>query len=1313
MAGLPCPAVALLVSENAQAIALKNGVRFDQLLAPFSTVKGADALVRSVSKTYRLRDFTLRWLDVATLAAPKERDVTEALVAAVAEGDAAVDTDPVPPRKGSPLFSEWFAQFHRELNMQLRCQEHEMFEQPVAMVFVASSTDVDPVATFDELAAARRLPRAFTKRHYDGAIPRFHVLLHDVGEGDTTPSAETILRRMKSTFLAPNCKLLKINSVPSPLAPDHDVVCAPTLWKGIVPIAAGAAGAAEGGAAAAPPLGAHLDAADLTAIAEFIADLSVKHVLPTMERRMFQLNSEITAARKGFKNALKSWWRKPKTDVDTKAGPQDVRYPHDSIESRIRLLADYAFMLQDYAMAMQFYRMVEADFKADRALLHRGGVLRMMCHCSMRLDEPATSYVDHAKQAVSALRQSASHESAVGTSGAMLLLLRAQLLLVDALLAAAKAGATQLRRAADELVKTAEDKPDTFAALLLEQAAACYGLSATPQRRKHAFHMVRAGHLYRTSAFNRHAARCHNLAAAVYSGGGWHRIEDHVNSALWKEARAFGDDGASTSFLRQLLRDGRRSAERQRAYMNDYLQTTAAECAAAEAEGSERRRFKLDLALPTFDDDSLIVELQDNACAEEMRAALPSASPGTTKLDASSIDATLTLGRKAQTAESWLRLREALAIERESSPESGDWTEHDALLPAQRRKKRRAKASAKSRAHALGERIVVCVDVCNPLAIPLELSDIALRSHLDGVAVPAVEGGDERVEIESQSLTLAPQSTATLRLALVPRALGELQIIGLQWKIAGQIWGRKDFELKGVPLNDTRDHRADGSRIPDRRLHAAIVAPRPWLGITLDGVPEEMLDGEICRATMTLRNCSEVAPITNLGVICSAPIISVGGSDSESDGACLDPIGITGRVLPLSACESIAPGASSTISLWLRAPALGSQHVAMLFRFDGDDCPFREVQIALALRTKPSLQITTSVLPSARVEDEMLLQLRANNGSDVGIDIAAVGMLSTTWKANSLGSSTVRSLQSGEGMGLVARLSAHAENSVCGSALAALESSGAPAAVAGAIADAANWSLCAPIINLVALANAELLVGKERARVYRDEALKDAAAAESGPSSIQGIRRDNQGKTGEEAEEEIAAVPLPWTVDALWKGATQQQPSPSLHLAVLWKSNSEDAERWGVIPLLSIPTDASSHAPLSESLSLSAHFESDTVHDFATESVLAIPFTITLVNSASTASDPIAFVVDFVPPGESLGEATPTTTPRPWLRWAGKTRQRVESLAPGASIELAVHALVSQPGIYDLNRVRLTSSGETVLFAGKTFLVTVESPVEL
>ena len=54
-------------------------------------------------------------------------------------------------------------------------------------------------------------------------------------------------------------------------------------------------------------------------------------------------------ARKGVKNVLKSFWRKPREDTPTLGsgtGTGAVRYRFDRIESQILLLADTCFIIK-------------------------------------------------------------------------------------------------------------------------------------------------------------------------------------------------------------------------------------------------------------------------------------------------------------------------------------------------------------------------------------------------------------------------------------------------------------------------------------------------------------------------------------------------------------------------------------------------------------------------------------------------------------------------------------------------------------------------------------------------------------------------------------------------------------------------------------------------------------------------------------------------------------------------------------------------------------------------------------------------------
>lgn len=44
------------------------------------------------------------------------------------------------------------------------------------------------------------------------------------------------------------------------------------------------------------------------------------------------------------------------------------------MESQIRVLADYAFMLRDYELALSNYRLLSSDYKIDKAWKRYAGV---------------------------------------------------------------------------------------------------------------------------------------------------------------------------------------------------------------------------------------------------------------------------------------------------------------------------------------------------------------------------------------------------------------------------------------------------------------------------------------------------------------------------------------------------------------------------------------------------------------------------------------------------------------------------------------------------------------------------------------------------------------------------------------------------------------------------------------------------------------------------------------------------------------------------------------------------------------------------
>lgn len=55
------------------------------------------------------------------------------------------------------------------------------------------------------------------------------------------------------------------------------------------------------------------------------------------------------------------------------------RYNFNSIESQIRVLGDYAFMLRDYELALSNYRLISTDYKIDKAWKRYAGVQVILC----------------------------------------------------------------------------------------------------------------------------------------------------------------------------------------------------------------------------------------------------------------------------------------------------------------------------------------------------------------------------------------------------------------------------------------------------------------------------------------------------------------------------------------------------------------------------------------------------------------------------------------------------------------------------------------------------------------------------------------------------------------------------------------------------------------------------------------------------------------------------------------------------------------------------------------------------------------------
>jgi hypothetical protein len=64
----------------------------------------------------------------------------------------------------------WYTAYRREMHRSMRCMEQEMFDHPLGILYVVSTTNTDPVGCFQELMSPHHLPVPF----HNVCLVRFH-----------------------------------------------------------------------------------------------------------------------------------------------------------------------------------------------------------------------------------------------------------------------------------------------------------------------------------------------------------------------------------------------------------------------------------------------------------------------------------------------------------------------------------------------------------------------------------------------------------------------------------------------------------------------------------------------------------------------------------------------------------------------------------------------------------------------------------------------------------------------------------------------------------------------------------------------------------------------------------------------------------------------------------------------------------------------------------------------------------------------------------------------------------------------------------
>ncbi|XP_074349440.1 uncharacterized protein LOC141689154 isoform X2 [Apium graveolens] len=949
------PVLMILTTPLVEEICQKNSLNFLQMLSPFCSFNNIDVPVRTASdQPYRLRKFKLRIVYASDVQQPDievaRKRLKQVITSAGEEEQSDLFSDP--PSIESVLNTSepecmptWFQYFNKELVRTVSFSDHEAFDHPVACLLVVSSRDEEPLNKFVEMYNTNQLPPMFNDGTMDPKILKHFLLLHDNQDGPAG-KATKVLTEMRSTFGLHDCRLLCINSSQDGLANHQENLWAPY----------------KSDASSSQHLGGFLSIDDLDELRNAMQDLSSNFIIPQMEQRIRVLNQQVSATRKGFRNQIKNlWWRKGKDDAtDSSSGSM---YTFNSIESQIRVLGDFAFMLRDYELALSNYRLLSTDYKLDKAWKQYAGVQEMMGLTYFMLDQSR-------KDAEYCMENAFHTYLRIGSSG-MRNATRCGLWWAEMLKTR-----DQCKEAATVYFRISGEEP-LHSAVMLEQASYCYLLADPPMLRKYGFHLILSGDLYQKCDQIKHAIRTYRGALSVFKGTKWSHIRDHVHFHIGKWYAFLDTFDVAIKNMLEILACGHQSKATQELFLTDFFNTV---------QKTGRTFEVLKLQLPVIDLPSLKVVFEDRRTY---------ASP-----TAVSVKENL-----------WQSLEEDMLPSLLTSVRSSWLHVQSTLLPTK---------AKDSNVCVSGEAISVDIGFRNPLQISLSISSISLVcEHSSGSEEGEMDAKSSTSEIYKDEdhkisvirelnsdttlftanevdVSLGGGETIMVQLKVTPKVEGALKIVGVRWKLSGSVVGFHKFQSDMLEKKTAKGRRKV-RQSPLDNLSFLVIKSLPKLESFVHHLPKTVRAGDLQRLTLELRNPSEI-PVKNMKMKISHPrFLSVGNPEilSMEFPTCLEKKASFAK--HDKDVKSKAPGKLFLFPenteihcenpllwpLWLWAATPGKFSFLMSIYYEMGDISsiirYRTLRIQHTLEVLPSLDISFQISPCPLKLQEYLVRMSIVN----------------------------------------------------------------------------------------------------------------------------------------------------------------------------------------------------------------------------------------------------------------------------------------------------------------------------------------------
>lgn len=960
------PVVVVIPTAEVETLCQKNGLLLHELLSAFGHLDSINASLRIGSQLLPIPDAHIRFERVTELKSKSSNSIEDFLRSSFEETDLSRLPSNIKELKGSPP-SAWTPKLEQLVLRSISFSEFEMISHPVVLLTVVSTSDEDPLACMQELASVHHTPMCLSNGQYDPDVARVYLILHDPYVAADV-DAVSIQKKIQIKFPHIHTKLLVINSLP-PSAPNLQQ---PDMWsKCILPMYY-PQHAPLLDEPQAPVLGSRLSMEDFMGFRDFCISLYLQDIVPCLERRINILNKVVSEARKGVKNVLKSFWRKPREESSSPS-KGSLRYKSDRIESQILLLADTYFIVKDYESAASMYRLVKDDYKSDKSYLHLAHTTLMMAACTM-ITEPGRRELNTQLEQLGQILLNSNDQI---HTNAYFALLAAEMYVGHQATRAPLDAAHLLLQAASSVPKL-----QLLCGLLTEKAAT-YFLQAG-YTRKYAFHEVLAGYKLFScgSRPQKHSAICFGAAMIIFDKGNWGDAKAKLAKSLAENLKDRDGDGKQRAIL--LLLRVLSSVINEKTYVGGRESINDAISALKEltdqgpwgfikvGEGWSNANIHQTLLGPVpieENNDGNYTEICNLMIPEidmksltllQPRNGMSSDTDETT--DISNIEELLIM---MEIEKKWVADQESMnQLGRTCHLLNGQILTDSFAEGEQEFQSKMSKGKEPQFIRVpLGEQIILQALVRNKLPIDLSLKKVRLEIS-----------SAESFKVDNILLDLPSGVTKSIKLFAEPMSVGAYKADYICWNLSDALTLRQPLLKEGPLLQKTLEQRMNRIRGENTSMKFEVVPAHPNLQILFEGLSSEVLQGQLLRATLLLRNVGAAAACDidlKLNQPCFVFYIdpcSNPNRDSTLSAGLLPPWGLSSTVVQLPSNISIQPGEELRLCAWLHISVGGVQHISVIssysaLRENGSVEPFGPA----SKKRSSFVAIETNVLPSVNM----------------------------------------------------------------------------------------------------------------------------------------------------------------------------------------------------------------------------------------------------------------------------------------------------------------------------------------------------------